>query len=152
MKRLNKFLINNPDAQKSFDKRAKGSSVDVVNWAVFIIAGICMLSLLLYPERAFGAEKEWKTGVRAVMSGQQYGSCMALLNYMPPDLVCPRGIQSGAWVSLDCDGEYNSVASAREALDLANVAMITGLDVSVRVDDRDKVGYCVASQVILWRE
>ena len=140
MKNLSKFLENNPDAQKSFD------------WAVFIIATICLMSLLFYPERAFGATREWKADVKAVMAGYQYGSCMALLSSMPMNLDCPRGGQEGSWVSFDCDGVYNSVATAREALDLAHVAMLTGMKVSVRVDDSEKVGYCVASQVILWRE
>lgn len=78
---------------------------------------------------------------------------MALLSTMPEFLDCPRGVSDGgAWVSFDCDGKYNSVASAREALDLAQVAMLTDLQVSVRVDDRFKSGYCVAKQVILWRQ
>lgn len=117
-----------------------------------IVLALTCLFFLLFSMPTASAVTEWKTGVRAIMSGDEYGSCMALINYMPPDVVCPRGVRSGAWVSLDCDGEYTSVASAREALDLANVAMITGLKVSVRVDESQKIGYCVASQVILWRE
>ena len=104
------------------------------------------------PSIAYGTRAEWKTNVKAVLSGYQYGSCMVAVTSMPAKLDCPRGLQSGAWLSFDCDGNYGSTTSAREALDLANVSMLTGLKISVRVDDEERNGYCVASQVILWRD
>ena len=137
---------------KSISSNAERRAVKDCFEASSIVLALTCLFFLLFSMPAASAVTEWKTGVKAIMSGDEYGSCMALINYMPPDVVCPRGVSSGAWVSLDCDGEYTSVASAREALDLANIAMLTGLKVSIRVDESQRVGYCVASQVILWRE
>ena len=140
MKRLSKFLDDNPDAQKSFD------------WAVFIVAGLCIMALLFYPERAFGATREWRTEALSVLSGDAYGGCMVLVRTMNSNLNCRKGAQTGWWLSLDCEGEYGSTANARESMEQATLAVLTKKKLSVRVDDRETVdGYCVAQQTILWR-
>jgi hypothetical protein len=128
------------------------SSSESNNIKSILLALACMY-FMVAPLVALGTVAEWKTNVRAVLSGYQYGSCMVQVTSLPESMNCPRGASNGnAWLSLDCDGNYGSTTSAREALDLANVAMLTGLKVSVRVDDSERNGYCVASQVILWRD
>lgn len=140
MKRLNKFLTDNPDAQKSFD------------WAVFIIATILMLSILLYPEDAFGARGAVRSKVYGVLTGDRYSGCMVQIGAIPYDagLDCPEADRS--WLALDCDGNFGGTIAAQNSLSTAKAALLTGDKVTITVDDAKKVnGYCYAPQVILFR-
>ena len=88
----------------------------------------------------------------AVLSGESYGACMMLVNTMNNALDCKKGATKGWWVSLDCDGKYGMTMNARESLDHATLSMLLKRKISVRIDDREKIGgYCVAQQTIIWR-
>jgi hypothetical protein len=141
MKRLNKFLQDNPDAAKSFD------------WAVFIIAGICLISLLLYPEDVFGERRAVRSDVYGVLTGDDWGGCMVQIGAIPVDagLDCPDSDRS--WLALDCEGRFGSTMSANNSLRTAKAALLTGSKVTVTVDDEYKVGgFCYAPQLILFRQ
>ena len=109
--------------------------------------------LMLNATPAYGAIAEWRTGVRAVLSGDNYGACMVQVDTMPYELIdCPGSEAIGNWLSLDCDGNYGSPITGRESLDISTLALMTDSEISVRVNDAERNGYCVASQVILWRQ
>ena len=117
-----------------------------------IALALTCIFLLLFSMPTASATREYRTDVLRVLSGENYGSCMILVNTMNNALDCPKGGQQGWWVSLDCNGEYGSTINARESLDQATLAMILKRKLSVRIDDREKIdGYCVAQQTILWR-
>ena len=128
-------------------------STNTFHKLLFIHATLVTLWLLVESAPAYGAVAEWRTGVRAVLSGDSYGSCMVQVDTMPYDRIdCPGSDAVGNWLSLDCDGNYRSPTIGRESLDISTIAMLTNSEISVRVNDRERNGYCVASQVILWRD
>jgi len=117
-----------------------------------VLAAIACLWLILAIAPASGATREYQTDVMAVLSGESYGACMMLVNTMNNALDCKKGATKGWWVSLDCDGKYGMTMNARESLDHATLSMLLKRKISVRIDDREKIGgYCVAQQTIIWR-
>lgn len=117
-----------------------------------IVLALTCLFLLLFTMPVASTTREIRTDVLRVLSGENFGSCMILVNTMNNALKCPKGGEQGWWVSLDCNGEYGSTINARESLDQATLSMLMKRKLSVRIDDGEKIdGYCVAQQTILWR-
>lgn len=80
-----------------------------------------------------------------VFHGDRFGGCMVALSASPA-AVLPAC--KGWWVTFSCDGTYTDPVRAYRMLDQAQLALATGMQVSVDVDD-SKVhnGYCLASRI-----
>ncbi|MEP6358191.1 MAG: hypothetical protein ABJ084_03910 [Halioglobus sp.] len=52
------------------------------------------------------------------------------------------------WVSFSCSGDFNSKEIGYQKLEAAQLAMMTGTMVSIRIDDSKKHnGYCFAQRI-----
>jgi hypothetical protein len=78
-------------------------------------------------------------------SDGKYGGCMILLdkNVKAANGLCP--IYN--WVSLDCDGKYNSKSGALANWSSAQMAFALDLTVSVKVSDDRVNDYCTSAYI-----
>ena len=61
-------------------------------------------------------------------------------------LDCPS-----SWVSFSCTGDFATKDSASRSFDMAQIALLTGATVHLRVDDTKKHNqYCFASRIDLY--
>ncbi|MGB5621843.1 MAG: hypothetical protein WBN65_05060 [Gammaproteobacteria bacterium] len=83
---------------------------------------------------------------RTLMTGDsKFGGCMALLSKTFADVLPACG---NRWVTFSCDGTYTDPVRAYRMLDQAQLALATGMEVNVMVDDSKKHnGYCFASRI-----
>jgi len=82
-----------------------------------------------------------------VADDDNWGGCMVLLSEDPAQLL--PACRSG-WVTFSCNGTYTDPVRAYRMLDQAQLALATGMQVTVTVDDsRTHNGYCFASRIDL---
>lgn len=119
----------------------------------------CKLSIALCATLAstqlFAAEEAFDATVdRFLITGSDlpFGGCMVRLTWQGGN---PNGYSSPAsspldcpddWVTLDCDGTYDTKSVARDKLSAIQFAYVADLFVRVRVSDARKHGpYCMAT-------
>lgn len=119
---------------------------------------VAIFNLLVGPSimPASGAIAQGYTNVLRVLAADdtQFGGCMVRLETLPTSDCDGSGGQG--WVSLDCKGEYDTKGASQRKMDLATLAMITGRQVQVFIDDTKKGidpahGFCTAVQFRLDR-
>lgn len=72
-----------------------------------------------------------------------YGKCMIGATAFVPSNNCPA-----TWVSLDCEGNFNSKPDAARMWDAAQMAFALDATVDVLIDDAKKLnGICVATRL-----
>ena len=107
------------------------------------------LSLLAIANVGFAAVEKVNTNIVQVMSdGTRFGGCMANLADSPSDtgLDCTTN-----WVSFSCSGDFNPKDVANRNFDMAQIALMTGARVALRVDDTLKHnGRCFVRQIQLF--
>lgn len=117
---------------------------------IILTVVVCSLSLL---STSVFSQKGGLTAkvVRILIDDTSYGQCMVYLDKAintasnSPD--CPS-----KWVSLSCDGTYNSKDIAYRKLDIAQKSEITQQDMRIYVDDTKKHnGFCYAFRVDSYR-
>ena len=107
-------------------------------------------ALLLLSQPAQGATGTVRSTVYGVLTGDNYGGCMAQIGRIPVDagLDCPD--KSRTWVTLDCDGSFGTTEDAANNLRMAQAALLAKTPISILIDDSYKVdGWCVGRQIII---
>ena len=95
----------------------------------------------------------WNTTIsKVLLDSSDFGGCMALLGEGPASrgLTCTEnGRPASNYVSMDCDGNYGTKSAAANLLSAAQLALVTGTVVTVRVSAlklyNDK--YCVVERI-----
>lgn len=83
----------------------------------------------------------------AISDDGSYGGCMA---QMSESLTTSQTACEGTWVTFSCDGTYTEPVRALRMLDQAQLALATGMRVTVFVDDaKMQDGYCFAWRIDL---
>lgn len=88
---------------------------------------------------------EWQSGIvtELLADTQFYGGCMIKSPDFQPSVNC-----RSEWVSLDCNGEYNSKVDARRMWETAQMAVALGSKVNVVINDAKKHNdFCVVDTV-----
>ncbi|MEP6388491.1 MAG: hypothetical protein ABJ056_01095 [Halioglobus sp.] len=107
---------------------------------------ILALLAISFGSSAFAGNAYYSATVtKTLVDDVAYGSCMALVSPFPETkgLDCKAG-----WVSFSCSGDFNSKEIGYQKLEAAQLAMMTGTKVGIRVDDSKKHnGYCFAQRI-----
>ena len=96
--------------------------------------------------QAQGAQA-WLTGAvtRNLVDNAYFGGCMVAVNPSPRTIL--PGCEDG-WVSFSCSGDFNSKSEGNLKFQNAQLAMVTGKQVALLVDDSKKHnGYCWARRI-----
>jgi hypothetical protein len=106
--------------------------------------------LMLVSQDAHGAVRQYTTPVTSVLVGPNYNGCMIKVNEVDWALECANR-DGYTWLTLDCEGEWMPLATAKNNLQQARIALLTGSQLSVVVDDRfiTDGDYCLAKQTTL---
>ena len=91
------------------------------------------------------ATAQWNTKSQKILMSNNFGECIISPTVPPTDfgLDCPP-----VWVSLSCTGDFNSKGLAQNKLGVAQLAEITGNEVSIKVDDSKKHnGVCFVDSI-----
>ena len=55
---------------------------------------------------------------------------------------------ASGWISFSCSGDFNTKTAASRMLDSANLALVTGKSMMLKLNEAQKHnGYCVANEV-----
>lgn len=111
------------------------------------VAAVAMLLSFAWPHSAFSAGELIANVTRILTSPSDYGGCMVRLD-PPPSTVADRDC-AGNFVSLDCDGNYHSKATGNNFLSAAQLALVTGYQIQIILDDTQKINeyYCTANRL-----
>lgn len=117
----------------------------------FTIAALAAaFALMLWPQDAHGAVRQYRSPIQSVIVSPNYNGCMVRVDEVDHNLNCTN--QDGyTWLTLDCDGEWMPPETAKNNLKQAHIALLTNSDLGLVVDDRfiTDGGYCLAKQTIL---
>ena len=87
--------------------------------------------------------------IETLSAAGNYGDCMAGLNKQLSEYIsgCP-----GNWVTLSCDGTYNSKDAGQRKFESAQLALALGYRASVYVDNTKKHnGFCYAQRMEIYK-
>jgi len=108
--------------------------------------GSLFLILFLSANFAFATEAKFETFVQRTLSDvENFGGCMAKVT----DRLIDYGVDCKAsWVSFSCTGDFTSKDVAKRNFESAQIAMLTGAKVYLKVDDsRRHNGYCFVQRI-----
>ena len=83
--------------------------------------------------------------VRVLLQEGSYGNCMASLlpDISSTGLDCPAN-----WVTFSCSGDYNSKSMGNQKLQAAQLSLVTGNTVRLKVNDSKLInGRCFAERI-----
>ena len=109
---------------------------------------VITLIACLVATAAMGTTKNYKTKVlQTAVIEIERGGCMVKLAKAPAEvgLVC-----DGPWVHFSCDGSINSQSEGYQKLEAAQLALVTGSSIKIKIDDDEgKIidGHCYASRI-----
>jgi len=112
-----------------------------------IVQGLLVAMACLYASAALADEASIIAFVeRTMVTGDAtYGGCMVRLSERQPLATCKAW-----WITLSCDGTHTDPVRAYRMLDQAQLALATGMEVFVKVDDsKMHNGYCLATRIDL---
>ncbi len=114
-----------------------------------IVQGLLVAVACLYASAASADEAGIIAFVeRTMVTGDEtYGGCMVRLSESPTGVLptCKAW-----WITLSCDGTHTDPVRAYRMLDQAQLALATGMEVFVRLDDsKTHNGYCFATRIDL---
>ena len=120
----------------------------------FITACSILMFLLLGAMPAQGAVKQYNTPILGITtSANGFNGCMIKVRPVDPNLFCEEPTNNATFLSLDCTGEWVDPSDAQNNLRTAQIAMLTGKNVNVVVNDRFTTdrGYCLAQQLTIFK-
>ena len=108
---------------------------------------IGFIYLVLFSASSYSASEFLTASVsKTLIDDSDYGGCMAKLSPIPSSVGLNCG--SSGWVTFSCTGDFNAKEVGNQKFEAAQLAMITGTRVLVRVFDTKKHnGYCYASRI-----
>jgi hypothetical protein len=115
----------------------------------FLLLKLLLLSVMTQAPFAY-ASNFWINGKvqEILISDQYFGNCMVrIADYNPPSSCL------ATWITLDCQGTYNSKENSRRMLESIQMAFALDSDVRINITDQQKHnGWCVAKRVDLRKE
>lgn len=117
-----------------------------------IRASIAVLTLI-FSTSAFSAQAVWNTAITKILTdSENFGGCMALLSSTSADngLTCTTSGQAASgYVSMDCNGTYNSKSEGQALYSAAQLALVTQTMVTIRVTSNNLFNdkYCTAVRI-----
>jgi hypothetical protein len=119
-----------------------------------ITLALACLLLLIYPQVAHGDVKQYQTPILGVTtSANGFNGCLMKVRPVPNTLYCTNR-SNHTFLTLDCSGQWVSRADAERNLKQAQIALISGKNVNIVVNDRFSIepqGYCLAQQITVLR-
>jgi len=106
-----------------------------------------LLTAALIVAMPASAGSAWHTATvtRTLVQEGAFGNCMALVSpgLAATGLNCPSG-----WVSFSCSGDFNSKEVGNQKMEAAQLALVTGYSVRLKLNDAKKHNtYCYAERI-----
>ena len=108
---------------------------------------ICIALILLFVVSISHSVNQSAEGkIKKILTDDTYyGGCMVYIEEFESTTTCPNN-----WVSLSCDGTFNSKENARRMLETAQLAFVTDTNVQITViEEQLHDGYCVGDMVYI---
>jgi hypothetical protein len=98
--------------------------------------------------------QQYQTPILGVTtSANGFNGCMIKVRPVPSTLYCTNR-SNHTFLTLDCSGQWVGRADAERNLKQAQIALISGKNVNIVVNDRFSIepqGYCLAQQITVLR-
>ncbi len=91
--------------------------------------------------------------IRTISNSGFHGDCLVQVSKVFSDIISGCTPHAGSkWVTLSCDGTYNSKDAGQRKFESAQLAMALGYRVSLWVDNTKKHnGYCFAKRIDVYK-
>ena len=120
----------------------------------FITACSVLMFLLFGAMPAQGAVKQYSTPILGITtSANGFNGCMIKVRPVDSNLFCEEPSNNATFLTMDCAGEWVDPADAQNNLRTAQIAMLTGKNARIVVNDRFTTdrGYCLAQQLTIFK-